>query len=105
MRKGTSGFALTEKESGAIVIEYVDFVVSEFGGSDYERSYYLDGENAAKLKSTLSLLHEGSLEEMIEAEFGRTFNDKRFWDFCREHGIAYSSSSWTSGADLYGEPY
>ena len=44
MRKGTSGFALTEKESGAIVIEYVDFVVSEFGGSDYERSYYLDGQ-------------------------------------------------------------
>jgi len=44
MREGTSGFWTTQKD-GKITIEYVDFGVSEFGGSDFEKTYCLDKES------------------------------------------------------------
>ena len=47
MREGTSGFGVTKKD-GKITIEYVDFGVSEFGGGDFEKTYYLDKENSKK---------------------------------------------------------
>ena len=94
MREGTSGFLVTENESG-IRIEYVDFAVSQFGGGDFERTYYLNKENAKKLVAALQKEYQGTLDQMIEAAFGRGFQDPKFWDFCKTNGIEYSSSTWS----------
>lgn len=94
MREGTSGFWLEEKH-GKITIGYEDYKVSEFGGGDFERTYYLDTENAKKLKAALKKEYKGSLKEMLTAAFGIHFKDPAFWSFCKENGIEYSSSTWS----------
>ena len=94
MREGTSGFLVTENESG-IRIEYVDFGVSQFGGGDFERTYYLNKENAKKFVAALQKQYQGTLDQMIEAAFGRGFKDPEFWEFCKANGIEYSSSTWS----------
>ena len=94
MREGTSGFWVTQT-NGRISIGYEDYGVSEFGGGDFERTYYMDEENSKKLISELGKIHQGTLEEMLEKAFGRSFSDRKFWDFCKCHGITYSSSTWS----------
>ncbi len=94
MREGTSGFWVTRK-SGAISIGYEDYGVSEFGGGDFEKTYYLDKDNSRKLVEALKKEYKGSLEKMIEAAFGKNFNDPIFWEFCKKNGIEYSSSTWS----------
>ena len=44
-----------------------------------------------RMEETVALI-----EEMIEAAFGKNFNDPGFWDFCKKNGIEYSSSTWSS---------
>ena len=95
MREGTSGFWVTKK-AGEISIGYEDYGVSEFGGGDFEKTYYLDKENSKKFIKALKKEYKGSLESMIAEAFGENFCDPDFWDFCEENGIEYSSSSWTS---------
>ncbi len=95
MREGTSGFWVEAKDGG-IAIGYADYGVSEFGGGDFEKTYYLDKENTKKLIATLEKEYKGSLEEMIEAAFGKNFNDPAFWDLCKKNGIEYSTSTWSS---------
>lgn len=94
MREGTSGFWV-EKKRGEISIGYEDYGVSEFGGGDFEKTYYLNKENSKKLVRALKREHRGSLEKMLEAAFGRSFNDSEFWEFCKREGIEYSSSTWS----------
>ena len=94
MREGTSGFWVEIKDDG-ISIGYEDYGVSEFGGGDFERTYYIKGENAERFISALQKEYVGTLEEMIEAAFGKSFNDPAFWDFCKKNGIEYSSSTWS----------
>jgi len=94
MREGTSGFWI-EKKRGAISIGYADYGVSEFGGGDFERTYYLNKENSRRLVAALRREHRGSLEKMLEEAFGRSFNDSAFWDFCKREGIDYSTSTWS----------
>ena len=94
MRAGTSGFWVTET-NGCITIGYEDYGVSEFGGGDFERTYYLNKENSQKFLQALQKEYSGSLEEMIEAAFGKSFKDYAFWDFCKKHEIKYSSSTWS----------
>ena len=94
MREGTSGFWVTRK-SGAISIGYEDYGVSEFGGGDFEKTYYLDKDNSRKLVEALKKEYKGSLKNMIEAAFGKNFNDPIFWNFCKKNGIEYSSSTWS----------
>ena len=94
MREGTSGFWLEEK-NGEISIGYADYGVSQFGGGDFERTYRLDRENSEKFLAELKKEYTGTPEEMIEAAFGRGFSDSLFWDFCKKHGIKYSSSTWS----------
>lgn len=95
MREGTSGFWVKEKDN-KISIGYEDYGVSQFGGGDFEKTYHLDEENSKKFVSELQKEYQGSLEEMIEAAFGREFSDRKFWDFCKNRGIEYSSSTWSS---------
>ena len=94
MREGTSGFWFTQTD-GRISIGYADYGVSQFGGGDFEKTYYLDRENSEKLLNALQETYQGSPEEMIKAAFGKNFNDPLFWAFCKEHGIEYSSSTWS----------
>lgn len=94
MREGTSGFWVTEN-NGIISIGYADYGVSQFGGGDFERTYYLNKENSEKFVTALEKEYTGSLEEMIEGAFGKSFNDPDFWDFCKRNGIEYSSSTWS----------
>ena len=94
MREGTSGVWVTEK-AGEISIGYEDYGVSEFGGGDFEKTYYLNKENSKKLKAALKKEYKGALEEMIGAAFGKSFNDSLFWEFCKRNGIEYSSSTWS----------
>lgn len=94
MREGTSGFWVT-KTNGSIAIGYADYGVSQFGGGDFEKTYYLDRENTKRFISALKKEYRGSLEKMIEAAFGRNFNDPQFWDFCKKNGIVYTSSTWS----------
>ena len=94
MREGTSGFSVTKK-AGRITIEYVDFGVSEFGGGDFEKTYYLDEENSKKLVVALKKEYKGSLDRMIEQAFTRNFSDRLFWEFCKQNNITYSSSTWS----------
>ncbi len=92
MREGTSGFWVTQKE-GEISIGYEDYGVSQFGGSDFERTYYIKNENSVRFVSALQKEYKGDLEQMIEAAFGKNFCDRDFWDFCKKHNIEYSSST------------
>ncbi|MBQ2988340.1 MAG: hypothetical protein IJD59_04470 [Clostridia bacterium] len=94
MREGTSGFWVTKNDFG-ISIGYADYGVSQFGGGDFEKTYYLNRENAEKFEIALKNEYEGSLEEMIAAAFGKNFKDPVFWNFCEIHGIKYTSSTWS----------
>ena len=94
MRESTSGFWSTFKD-GQISIGYADYGVSQFGGGDFEKTYYLDKENSKKFIDALEKEYTGSLYEMIESAFGRNFNDPKFWDFCKQNDIKYSSSTWS----------
>ena len=94
MREGTSGFWVTEKD-GKISIGYEDYGVSQFGGGDFEKTYYLDEENSSKFVVALQKEYQGPLKEMLEAAFGKNFKDPVFWEFCKNHGIKYSSSTWS----------
>ena len=94
MREGTSGFWVTKNADG-ISIGYADYGVSAFGGGDFEKTYYLNKENSKKFVAALKKEYKGSLEEMIEAAFGRGFNDSLFWEFCKTNSIEYSSSTWS----------
>lgn len=94
MREGTSGFWVTQKD-GKITIGYEDYGVSQFGGGDFERTYYLNEENSKKLVVALQKEYNGTLEEMLESAFSRNFRDHAFWDYCKKNGIEYSSSTWS----------
>ena len=94
MREGTSGFWVEDKDN-KISIGYEDYGVSQFGGGDFEKTYYLDRENSKKFVIALESEYNGSLKEMIETAFGKNFNDPAFWDFCKKNNIEYSSSTWS----------
>ena len=94
MREGTSGVGVTVS-GGAITIEYTDFGVSQFGGGDFEMTYYLDKENSDKLIAALKKEHRGSVKQMIVSAFGEGFKDSVFREFCKKSGIKYSTSTWS----------
>ena len=94
MREGTSGFWVEEKNN-KISIGYEDYGVSLFGGGNFEKTYYLDEENSKKFVSALQKEYQGSLKKMIESAFGREFSDSKFYDFCKNNKIKYSSSTWS----------
>ncbi len=90
----TSGVMLTESGDGTVILEIVDYNVSEFGGSDYELKYALPSGEAEKLKEYLNGKHKGTLEEMLVVEFGKEFNLREFEKMCAENDIKYKRTSW-----------
>ncbi len=93
MNKTTNSFWVTEQD-GEIRIGYEDYGVSLFGDCDVEKSYYLCKENSQKFIDALKKEYCGSLEKMIEAAFGKKFDDHAFREFCKNNGIEYSSFVW-----------
>ena len=59
MREGTSGFWVEEKDN-KISIGYEDYGVSQFGGGDFEKTYYLYEENSEKFVSELQKARNSS---------------------------------------------
>lgn len=96
MREDSSGLLLTEYDSGSIRVEVVDYGIYEYGGGDMEMWYEIDSENAKKLKNALKGKHSGSFEEILIAEFGKTFNMPDFQKFCNENDVKYRFQTWTS---------
>lgn len=96
MREGTSGLLFTQNENGSVRLEVVDYGVEEFDGCDWESWYDLNKENADKLFTELSKLHNGTFEEIVMMEFGEDFEIPKFLEFCREHNIKYSHMTWCS---------
>ena len=94
MREGTSGVWVSDID-GAISIGYEDYGVSQFGGGNFERTYYLNKENSKKLLLVLQKEYQGTLQKMIETAFGKNFKDQLFWEFCKANGIEYTSSTWS----------
>lgn len=95
MREGTSGLMFTQNNDGSIRVEVVDYGVEEFDGRDWECWYDLTKENADALYNELKKLHSGTFEQMLIAEFGKTFDMLEFVKFCREHNIKYSHGTWS----------
>lgn len=98
-RDGTSGLMIAEKEEGGLRLEYVDYNVGFFGGADFEGWYDLDGENAEKLRNALNGKYPslaGDLDAQARAAFGDGFDDRKFLDFCAEHGITAEKGAWSS---------
>lgn len=96
MRKGTSGVWVTETEN-EIKIGYEDYGVSEFGGRNFECTYTLRAEDAAKFRNALRTAYSGTLKEMVCKAFGEEFHDVAFINFCNDFGIEYSKTTWSSG--------
>jgi len=93
MRTDTSGLLFTINKDGSIILEVIDYDVSEFGG-DWESRYDLDKTNASILYNELKKIHNGSFKEMLISEFGKDFNTLDFEYFCSKHNIKYHHSNW-----------
>ncbi len=96
MRSDTSGLLFTQNENGSIIVEVIDYDISEFGGRDLEIRYDLDKENAKVLYEELKKIHKGTFEEMLIIEFSETFNTRKFEAFCNERNIKFHYSTWSS---------
>ena len=94
MVKGT--FWLEPRPNGDITIGIEDYDVEFFGGGDHEMTWTLDPENKKKLTDILSRTHNGSLEHMIEEEFGIHLDKKSLREWLDENNIEYNYFSWTS---------
>ena len=92
MKKGT--FWLEEKPEGGVTIWIEDYEVESFGGADYEWCYSLDEANTKKLTDILSQTNSGSLEEMIEAEFGISLDKVSVKQWLDDNGVEYEFFSW-----------
>ena len=92
MIKGT--FWLEEKSDGGVTIRIEDYEVEAFDGADYEWCYSLDAANTMKLTNILSRSNSGSLEQMIEAEFGIHLDKKSAKQWLDENGVEYEFFSW-----------
>lgn len=104
MTKGT--FWLERNAGGGVSIGIEDYGVEAFGGADYEWIYTFDGANTEKLIATLSKAQgingfkrflapdKGTLESMIEEEFGIHLDKKSMKLWLDSNGIAYDFNSW-----------
>ena len=92
MIKGT--FWLEEKSDGGVTIWIEDYEVEAFDGADYEWWYSLDKPNTDKFTDILSRSNSGSLEHMIEAEFGIHLDKKSAKQWLDDNGVEYEFFSW-----------
>ena len=92
----TSGIQVTEFDDGRVELFYADYGVGMFGDGEFECTYYLNAENAQKLRAALEAQYTGSLQDMVVAAFTWKFKGSLFRAFCKEHDIDYRESFWSS---------
>ena len=91
------GYAIINDAGSILTVNYEDFDVESFGGSDYEVTYTLDADNRKKLCDALKAEGlQGSLEEMILSHFGEYLDNGSFCHYCDERNIEYHLFTWVS---------
>ena len=93
----TKGEAIIRESSDGLYVNYEDYDVEFFGGSDYEVTYLLDSTNKEKLRDVLKREGlSGTLEEMILVHFGKYLDMDSFATYCDNRNIRYKLSTWLS---------
>ena len=87
-------FKISRQADGTIKITQEDYDVEFFDGMCVEVTYTLDNINAQKLFEILRQDHQGTLEDMMVAEFGIALEKKSFSAFCDEREISYETFTW-----------
>lgn len=91
----TKGKAIINDSAFMLQVNYEDFEVEEFGGSDYEVTYTLDGKNRDKLEASLRKDgNSGKLSKMIISHFGSCLDKDSFAAYCDERKIEYDLFTW-----------
>ncbi len=93
----TKGETIIHDHGNIFTINYEDFDVESFGGSDVECTYTLDNDNRQKLQEALIKEGlDGTLKEMILAHFGEDPNLYAFTTYCEAKNIKYHKFVWIS---------
>ena len=88
---------ITKSGSGELKIVQIDYDVPFFGGADYEAVYKFDSDNAKKLYDYLvNQGNEGTIEEMIVAEFGESLEKVALSKVLEENDIKFEIFTWIS---------
>ncbi len=91
------GEAFITEAADSLRVEYEDYDVEVFGGSDYEASYSLDAAARDKLEQALKKEGlSGSLKDMILTHFGAYLEKDSFAAYCDANGIQYDLHTWIS---------
>ena len=94
MKKGE---AIIRDSGNSLNVNYEDFDVECFGGSDYEVTYTISEPDRQKLWDALKEEGlEGTLEQMILAHFGTHLDHGSFSDYCKKRNIKYDLFTWIS---------
>ena len=93
----TKGYAIIHDSGSTLTVNYEDYDVEAFGGSDYEVTYTLDADNRQKLCDALKAEGlQGSLEEMILSHFGEYLDQDSFDNYCQTRNIKFDLFTWVS---------
>ena len=93
----TKGETIISDGGDILQINYEDYDVEAFGGSDVECTYTLDKDNRQKLLEALRTEGlDGTLKEMILAHFGEDPNLYAFTTYCEAKNIEYRKFVWIS---------
>ena len=93
----TKGYAIIKDDGASLTVNYEDFDVECFGGSDYEVTYTLDKHNRQKLWKALKEEGlEGTLEQMILTHFGKYLDKDSFNSYCKDRKIIFDLFTWVS---------
>ena len=88
--------SITKSDSGELKIVQIDYDVPSIGG-DYEAVYKFDSDNAKKLYDYLvNQGNEGTIEEMIVAEFGESLEKVVLSKVLEENDIKFEIFTWIS---------
>ena len=89
MEKGI--FWLYWGEDGNVTLNIENY---NFGEGVYQMLYTMNAENAEKMAAILSRTNKGTLEQMIEMEFGIHLDKKNLRKWLDENSIEYKFCSW-----------
>lgn len=93
----TKGCAIINESAVFLTVNYEDFDVEAFGGSDYEVTYTLGPFSKEKLQHELEQEGlSGTLKEMILERFGEYLDRESFCHYCDKRGIKYDLFTWVS---------
>ena len=93
----TKGETIISDGGDILQINYEDYDVEAFGGSDVECTYTLYNDDRQKLEEELRKEGlDGTLKEMILAHFGEDPDLYAFTTYCKAKNIEYHKFVWIS---------